>query len=348
MTKTRHSPFHTPWLGAAVLAVGCLALMACESRAVGSEEGVQASWGNEHPEGNPGPRTGHGLIYDSARGRAVLFGGIDARYTLEYLSDTWEFDGINWIETSPSGSPPGRSGNGLVYDMHRQRVVLFGGRCGNVYCRLGDTWEFDGATWYETTPASSPAARGNHALAYDASRNRVVLFAGHTGGYSGIQADTWEYDGINWIEVGPIASPPERYGHAMAYDSERGYVILFGGTTGINASMNDTWEYDGITWRETTPAVSPPARDRPSLAYDAQRGRTILFGGLDSGGALGDTWEYDGETWFEAAPVNAPSPRSNAGLTFSGENGKILLYGGYRDDTLFDDTWTYGVEGSAW
>ena len=49
-------------------------------------------------------RDGPALAYDAARGRVVLFGGSGGGY----LADTWEWDGNDWIQRTPSNSPCGR------------------------------------------------------------------------------------------------------------------------------------------------------------------------------------------------------------------------------------------------
>jgi hypothetical protein len=94
---------------------------------------------------------------------------------------------------APATSPPPRSSASIAYDSSRQRVVLFGGYDGasaNNY--LGDTWEWDGNSWTQRMPTTSPPPRSEHALAYDAVRQRLVLFGGLGG--SGIYfADTWEF-----------------------------------------------------------------------------------------------------------------------------------------------------------
>ncbi|MBK8232988.1 MAG: hypothetical protein IPK72_20990 [Candidatus Eisenbacteria bacterium] len=87
-------------------------------------------------------RQGHALAYDSARGRTVLFGGVEVS---SYVSDTWEWDGSNWTRQNPAVSPPARSGHALAYDSARGRTVLFGGFyavAGNG-SYLSDTWEWD-------------------------------------------------------------------------------------------------------------------------------------------------------------------------------------------------------------
>ena len=82
---------------------------------------------------SPLARHGHALGYDSARGRVVLFGGIND--STGYLSDTWEWDGNVWTQRTPAQSPPAR-GVALAYDSARGRIVLFGGYNGFYLCGL--------------------------------------------------------------------------------------------------------------------------------------------------------------------------------------------------------------------
>ena len=62
-------------------------------------------------------------------------------------------------------------------------------------------WLWNGTGWREAAPASRPPARVMHALAYDRRRQRVVLFSGGAS-LETTQADTWEWDGVNWAQVG--------------------------------------------------------------------------------------------------------------------------------------------------
>lgn len=95
----------------------------------------------------------------------------------------------------------------------------------------------------------SPSARADHAMAYDGGRERIVLFDGN-----GL-ADTWEFNGLNWMQQAPATSPAARGGHAMAYDSASQRVILFGGL-GADGRLNDTWAYEVA---QATPTSTPTA-----------------------------------------------------------------------------------------
>ena len=98
----------------------------------------------------------------------------------------------------------------MAYDTARGRVVLFGGRHGALddACWLDDTWEWDGQDWLLRTSPVRPSGRAQHAMAYDAARKRVVLFAGVRNGVH--QQDTWEWDGVQWLPQTPATKPPDR------------------------------------------------------------------------------------------------------------------------------------------
>ena len=81
-------------------------------------------------------------------------------------------------------------------------------------------------------------------MAYNASRNRLVLFGGAASGSA--VGDTWEWDGNNWTQR-QDTRPAARLAHAMAYDDQRGRVVLFGGVRseppGDDQLLGDTWEH---------------------------------------------------------------------------------------------------------
>lgn len=229
------------------------------------------------------------MTYDVARQRIVIFGGSSSA---GYLNETWEWDGTNWTHRVPPASPPARNNHALAYDAARQRVVLFGGYSSASSSILRDTWEWDGTTWLQRTPVTSPPAHDYHAMAFDPVRQRVVLFAGRTP-TSNVNADTWEWDGTTWTERVPLNSPPVRNSPAMTWDALRQRIVVFSGRdSSASGYLSDTWEWDGITWTQRTPMASPPGRSNHALAYDGNRQQVLVFGGLGGSGVyFSDTWQ---------------------------------------------------------
>jgi len=298
------------------------------------------------PAESPLGRQEHGLAFDTARGKVVLFGGVGA----DQMNDTWEWDGTGWTEVKRE-LPAGRHGHGLAYDAKHGKTVLFGG---SAYENLADTWEWDGTTWAEITftdPNSIPSPRFAPALAYDAAREKVVLFGGSD--WATRLNDTWSWDGATklWQQVTPSdpnESPPPRHNPAIAYDAARERVVLFGGD-GDAGFLADTWVWDGVRWENVTPSdplESPPARSNHALAYDADRERVVLFGGLNESWVLDDTWEWDGTKWTDVTPdTGSPAGRETPSLVYRGE-GKVLLFGGNDYSSYLGDAWEW--DGTSW
>jgi hypothetical protein len=248
---------------------------------------------------------------------------------------------VQWVKTRPVTSPGARAYHAMVYDSVRRRILLAGG---TVIQTLNDTWRWNGITWTQYVPGTSPPA-GSYAMAYDSGRGRAVIFGGNP--YQN-PAETWEWDGARWTKRTPATSPPGRTGHAMAYDPTRRQVVLFGGLV-QGGALNHTWEWDGTDWRERRPTASPPSRLEHAMVYDASRRQVILFGGRNAG-MVGDTWAWQGSTWIRLAPAAAPAPRCGHAMAYDSTIGRVVLFGG-RDGTgiganYFNDTWLW--DGAAW
>jgi len=154
------------------------------------------TWTQQFPATSPPIRERSTMSYDPATGTVVLFGGFNGGY----LNDTWTWDGTTWtqVDASPAnctnncvGSPSIRNWSTTAYDTATGAVVLFGGvNAGNTN-NLNDTWTWNGTTWTQQSPATSPPVRHDASMAYDTATGTVVLFGGHNG--SSTLNDTWTY-----------------------------------------------------------------------------------------------------------------------------------------------------------
>ena len=307
--------------------------------------GQDTLWEQFYTTQAPKARFIHGMAYDSLRDRMILFGGDGSGS--ERLADTWEYDGVNWMQVQPAQSPPGRVNiqGGMVFDTNRSKVVLFGGLTVPGY--VNDTWEYNGTTWLQLSPAASPSIRDAHAMVYDPYRHVIVLFGGYnpTNHYLN---DTWEFNGTTWTQINTPQSPPGRHHHAMAYDSQRQLVVLFGGHGSSDPQMEDTWEYNGTTWQQAAPATSPAGRESHSMAYDSQRDVVVLFGGTTNGSdPVKDTWEYDGTTWTPASTIITPTARLGFPMVYDSTRNHTVLFGGAQRIiplNVTNDTWGYNED----
>ena len=207
--------------------------------------------------------------------------------------------------------------------------------------------------WTQQVPSTSPSARHGHAMAYDAAHGQVVLFGGaiRSGSTTSLLSDTWIWDGFNWTQKAPQNSPSPRSGHAIAYDSIHGQVVLFGGSDG-NKALSDTWVWDGSNWMQKSPQNSPSARVLFAMANDAAFRQVLLFGGYDFNKILSDTWVWDGSTWTQKSPLNSPSARFGPGMAYDSANFRPVLFGGVNstvassNGSFLGDTWTW--DGFTW
>ncbi len=260
-----------------------------------------------------------------------------------------------WSKLSPSASPGLRHDASMVYDPDSHTLLLFGGVTGDASNPTyhNDTWEWNGTTWTNVTPASgNPSARSNAGMAYDPSTQQVVLF----GGFHSIPpttytdlGDTWVWNGSTWTQAA-TTGPSARVNVGMAYDQHNNQLILFGGND-RSGNFNDTYEWTGSSWTKLSPPDSPTVRSSPSLVYDPNSSGLILFGGGNGLNFSNETWKWTGSDWSNVSPATSPPGRDAASMAYDGATSQVVLFGGYGyNDTdggfSYSDTW--GWNGSAW
>jgi cell division septation protein DedD len=257
------------------------------------------------------------------------------------IADFWEERAASatisaeWTQWSGSG-PPARTDHAMVYDTSRTVTVLYGG-CDT--SAKNDTWEFDGASWRQKSPAANPGAHSQHAMAYDPVRGRVVLYVGGV-------TPTWEYDGADWLPVSTSLAPNASSAAAMAFYPPLGKIVLFGGAAS-DAASSETWAYDGGDWAQLQPSASPPPLTGHAMAYDARGKALVVFGGTATGGAaLDETWEFDGDSWTQVLTAHRPPPGRRAGLAYDAGIERVVLCTGGAYQNWHNETWVY--DGADW
>ena len=287
----------------------------------------------------PSPRAGMIGVSDGAL--LYNFGG-KPNSTSE-LNDMWVFNGADWVDITPTSGPlpPARDWYGATFDLGRGVYVLFGGRSTALGQNLGDTWEFDGASWTQLTPSTSPGPRRWAQLAYDASLGACVMFGGANG--STYYDETWSWDGTDWTLLSPANRPSARARGRMSADITRGEIVYFGGRDG-SVALGDTWVWSGGDWTQVTTANAPSSggiagRFAYGMTYDVLRDRHVLYGGTRNGPTLTDVWEFDGVDWTLRA-TSGPTTRTGPNFAYVLGLGKTILFGGFGGPQL-DDTWEY-------
>jgi Immunoglobulin domain/Galactose oxidase, central domain len=319
---------------AACVVLAVLAVTSTSREALG-----QCTGWNQIQAVGPSIRSSHSMVFDTTRGRAVLFGGYGPKPDgSEYLGDLWEFDGTTWFLRTTTG-PAARQNAAMAFDIARNRSVLFGGMShAAAPTTYGQTWEWNGTTW-TTVSTTGPSARYLHAMAYDAARGNTVLFGGLADG-SFRDTNTWIWNGSTWTAATAVG-PAARFGHAMAYDAARQRVVLFGGFGGagvIKELQHDTWEWNGAAWTLVS-TTGPLPRQFHSMAYDATRQRVVLMGGRnEDGSTINDLWEWNGTAWTLISAA-LPSARESAAMVFDSTRQRLLVAGGFSERGRLGDAW---------
>jgi N-acetylneuraminic acid mutarotase len=205
------------------------------------------------------------------------------------------------------------------------------------------------ADWSEISTSQAPPVIGEYAMAYDGTRDVLLLYGGNATGWP-YEDITWEFDGTDWETITTTQSPPAVYGASMVYDSNREKIVLFGGSTNADVPLSQTWEYSGTDWVQVVLTTTPSARTNSAMVYDPANGETYLFGGLNGGAYYSDTWVYDGSSWSQVTVSGqSPSARALHAMGYDPTNGTILLFGGRSaTGSPLNDLWRFDPDTATW
>jgi N-acetylneuraminic acid mutarotase len=287
----------------------------------------------------PSARSRYAASYDPEGRRMLLFGGrwreagTTGNYTL--YNDLWAFDFVSesWTRLDDGTGPSGR-----YYPVSAWQdgtLYLYGGAINanalaiNASSELW-TWSADDGWEEQPTSGTPPSSRVFYGSAHDASRGRLILFAGQRGDFqSQAYNDLFALDlaAGAWTELdgGGNSAPFTRMHPALQYDTSRDRVMMFGGHTDIGDD-NDYW-------------VFPGDGDRWELVNEAD----VIDGGL---GCLDNPSEVPAD--FVEMDLSAPERRHRGMHAILG--GNLWIFGGLHAECSdhLDDTWRLDLETNSW
>jgi hypothetical protein len=248
----------------------------------------------------------------------------------------------------------------MAFDENSGVGILFGGRgltdpATALEHATDETWLWERNQWVQVFPANVPPPRSAHTMVYDSTSDRILLFGGRKEATVvrqrfGLHGDTWAWVNGNWQELAPANAPSARYFTSMAYDRDRGRVVLFGGFNYMAdgktiQSLSDTWEFDGTDW--TRVAETGPAALKPVLVYDQARQETILLGTNAESATVMYAWNPESSSWDARTPSTLPPCMNEAEVVYQVHNQRLLVAGGLCSDSGFRDE-LYEWDGSNW
>jgi len=295
-----------------------------------------------------GPANPLGMVFDPVGERAVATVG-----DFSEQPTTWQWDGAAWSQLNLTGTTPGTGAISYDSDAH---VIYAGGpsndcqdsttsapcefpdhcaydsqRSVHVYIdgyQVGNmVWEWDGITW-RTNGRLWPVISSNKSFV-DVPGRGVLVLPG-SGQYPDdfgvdLHRALWFWNGVEWQILN--LDVPIGYSPNVAYDSQRGVLVVFGGyaQSGYHAK---TWEFDGQQWIERA-VPGPSARSGfGNMTFDESRGVMVLHGGANSGfNEPQDTWEYDGSEWRLISEVGGPPTEADHRLVYDPSRQAVLMFG---------------------
>lgn len=211
-------------------------------------------WRDLTPQSGAPRREDHTAVFDRHGKRMVIFGGRDNER--KHLYEMWAFD-LNphstrfetWKNLTVEENHPGaRVDHTAVYDLKRNRMVIYGGWDKENNECLDDTWFFffanrsdSAGKWRELkTRREHPPRRRQAVGVHDEARNLFIICGGY--GDKGYLNDVWAFDlqSNTWINITP--GPRPRQDHQAIYDPRSQRMLLWGGDAHLPNKFHDLWE----------------------------------------------------------------------------------------------------------
>jgi hypothetical protein len=291
--------------------------------------GLSPAWTPMTPSGTPPQYSNDGAaVFDVAANLMIYIGGSLVGASGEVTSVTSEVHtlgltpgAITWNTVSIAGSGPGaRAGLTAVYDVLRDRTIIFGGDNDT------DTWALtltDASHGYWTQlsyTGTPPAARSEHTSTYDTEFDRLVISGGGPYLLKDTKVLTLPYTGsMVWSQPSVGYWNPQTSG-TMVWDPVWRRNIVWGGylnggyTSDVIALANYQGDPTTYAYDREACGAAPATRYDHTAIYDAGNMRMVIFGGvqLPTNTFLNDTetfslqyWNYSNTNWV--TPVSANS-----------------------------------------
>lgn len=280
-------------------------------------EGTQ--W-RQLPLQHPPVRTLQAVASSPSIAGVWMFGGRINNTT--HLNDLWRFDG-DWTAVSTTNGPSPRRDAAMAWSPVDQAFLLYGGRDAQT-TNFDDTWLWNGATWQQRSPSTSPGELLR--LATDPSGGVAGIAA-----YAGSTALLWQWNGSDWSSS-PAPSAFAWSSNDVAHDPVRNVLVA--------VASHGLAEWDGTAWTQGPSTYQYSSR----LAYRPDTGRMLLSDGsttlewdganltpIVGGAAIAFTVaapEYAaGRPWSFRAPNTFSSVAAASYLTTTPHRAERIAYG---------------------
>lgn len=192
-----------------------------------------------------------------------------------------------------AGLPPARLDPAVAYDPAMHAVVMFGGRDKDGKA-LSDTWAWDGTSWKQLHPATSPPARSGAGMAWDSADGRLVLAGG-----------------VGSIDLSPISN----WTCSTSTQSQDGRAVGGGacsGSGGVGFAEGCAAPPNAAAAKAPLPTCSPGPVPPEPIAIPPP---PTVFD---------DTWTWDGSDWHAEHPAHNALPAVDVQMVTDPSGGVVM------------------------
>ncbi len=277
----------------------------CNANATFSLEGTPLPPGltlNPSTGGISGVPTTSGLYNTTVSITGPLF--IDKRYAfLQWqVRDPAAFAWSGWDDGAAGGHAIPAAAVSLNV-LGNRLALTFGGASGISTQQSGD----GGVTWVRDTPAHTPAARENFAVADDGG-TQIYIAGGRNG--TRLLDEVWAFDGTDWRQVAAHGAFGPRE-NALLFVAG-GHLFLSGGQS-ATLGLFDLWRSDdgGQTWTQVTWPGAQAIRNFSATCGAGLAGNVVIVGSTFNFGTGShpdsSLWSSadGGMTWSERTPPSS-------------------------------------------
>jgi len=285
-----------------------------------------------------GVRLGHQVVYDKARDRMLVFGGItqsiSGPFSYDFSNDTWAYslETKTWSLVVPTGKLPERRWHhaaALATDPDELWVM-----CGEVDVdAVIDLQRLSLAptpAWTEIDDVGLTPGVGAHLAVWDASHDRMIIVTGISKVWALSSAPS-----PSWTRLATLGTAPAVIASAAIYDPVRQRMVMFGGVLldGSGTQTNAVWSLSlsgTPTWSQLSPTGTPPSgRYQHLVVYDAPRDRMLVYGGFTASGSDDQVWSLSlgSLSWSQVVATGTPGVHVDVSGIYAPLRDTFILIG---------------------
>lgn len=319
------------------------------------------TWSQLAPVGSPPSGRDHGFaVYDASQDRVIYGGGLESGVGTSVSVWTLSLAGTpTWTALSPTGTPPVELRQEAVFDSPRNRVVAVCSSTNQIW-----TLSMSGTpAWTHLAPVGTvPTDRDPAGVALDASRNRLLVYAGADLQNFALYNDVYALSltgSPTWSKLAPPVPQPEPALVSSALvDPVRNRLLVF---SGYGQASSELWGMSltgggSPAWTQLVPVGGVPlGRSGHTAILDKPRNRMVVFGGVYGDQfPLNDVWVHDlagSGGWTLLTPTGArPSQRFDHAAVFDSVRNRMVVFGGSDQNNNYNnDVWALSLTGTpAW